>query len=159
MRMLRQVRRAREAVRRASLASRDRLRIGTTTYGPPDQVLRGMSRLRKATSAEGELGAGEAHDLLKDLRDGEIDAAVVHTPVPATGLSLVWMASSPVVAVVPAGDRCAGPRISGSCSARRMLLLPRRHDPGFHDAAIAGLRQNQMHPEQIDESPTSVDQL
>jgi DNA-binding transcriptional LysR family regulator len=55
VRFVRQVGRAQNAVRRASLASRWRLRIGTTTYGPPDQVLWGMSRLRNPASAEVEL--------------------------------------------------------------------------------------------------------
>ena len=159
-RILRQADLAREAVAQVSAGRRARLRVGTSAYGPPDALLRILRRLRTADQVDVDLITGDAHDLLDDLRNDSIDAAIVHAPIAHRGLRTIELEPAAVVAI-RAGrhDARQSPLVPGELAGGRIVALARRADPAFHDAVHAGLGEAGLTGVVMQAARGGVDQL
>ena len=159
-RILRQADLAREAVAQVSAGRRARLRVGTSAYGPPDALLRILRRLRTTDHVDVDMIAGDAHDLLDDLRTDSIDAAIVHAPIAHRGLRMIELERAAAVAIRSSRhDPPHSPLAPGDLAGDRIVALARRADPAFHDAVLGALGNGGLANVALEAARGSVDQL
>ena len=104
----------------------DRIRIGSLyslTIGTVPALIRGL-KLRKP-ELHTELVLGSNNDLLRKLRDGAVDAAVMGLPEEAADVECQVLFEDDVFFAAPAGSRHAGqPEIDlGACADERFVSL------------------------------------
>ena len=104
----------------------DRIRIGSLyslTIGTVPALIRGL-KLRKP-ELHTELVLGSNNDLLRKLRDGAVDAAVMGRPDEAADVECQVLFEDDVFFAAPAGSRHAGqPEIDlGACADERFVSL------------------------------------
>jgi DNA-binding transcriptional LysR family regulator len=86
------------------------------------------------------LTTGDPYKLLDDLRDDLLDVAVISLPAPVAGLRVTPVGFERAVAAVSSNLDREDASPFELLAQRTMLTLPRRQNPAFYDALIAGLR-------------------
>jgi DNA-binding transcriptional LysR family regulator len=105
------------------------------------------------------LNAGSPQELLEDLRDDLLDLAIVSLPAPVAGLHVTPLGFEHAVAAVPASlDRDDVSPLE-LLAQRSMLTLPRRLNPAFYDAIVAGLQSVGLPGSLVEIDATSVEPL
>jgi DNA-binding transcriptional LysR family regulator len=136
---------ATEASQRATM----RLRVGYVPDVLPATIPRALRLLtRDAPSVEVDLEIGVALTLLQEVREGELDAAVVGLPAPTSGLRATPIDEQRPVVALPAGHPAsASPTVDLAWLApQRLVVLSREVDPAFHAAVVALCREAGIAP-------------
>jgi DNA-binding transcriptional LysR family regulator len=159
-RVLQMAEAAQHAARNASDRTGQRLRIGYVSDVLPPSVPRALQRLA-ATAARIEISleAGTPLQLIGDVRDGTIDAAVVALPAPTKGLRITTLGRQPLVAAL------SGPDVHGldtgltleRLDPERLIVLPRDANPALHDAVVSVCRTAGVSPTLIEASEPRVE--
>jgi DNA-binding transcriptional LysR family regulator len=105
------------------------------------------------------LNTGSPQELLEGLRDELLDLAFVSLPAPVSGLHVTPLGFEHAVAAVPASlDRDDMSPLE-LLAERTMLTLPRRLNPAFYDALVAGLQSVGLPGSLVEIDATSVEPL
>jgi DNA-binding transcriptional LysR family regulator len=143
-RVLRQLEQAAGTVERVRDGAALRLRVGYAPDGVPEVIARALGALR-ATAPE--LSCVAPRELLADVREGHLDAAVVTLPAPLGGLRAIAVTEQRAVALAPQRVVEARSATSLEVLARhRLLLLARTSNPAFYDAVTAAFHHAGVAP-------------
>jgi len=120
-----------------------RLRVGYARDGFPDALPLALARM--AATAESppiQLISAQPEDLIAQVRDQTLDAAIVSLPAPVDGLRVEPLSHEDAAVAVNAGQLDARhDEIALEVVAQGIVLTrPRRTNPGFHDAVLAAFR-------------------
>jgi DNA-binding transcriptional LysR family regulator len=120
-----------------------RLRVGYIEDGFPRELPIALRRLVSTAGApQIQLTSAQPEDLIAQVRDGTLDAAIVSLPAPVSDLwveTFVHEDAAVAVSAAPLGRR--DDEITLEIVAQGIVLTrPRRMNPGFHDAALAAFR-------------------
>jgi DNA-binding transcriptional LysR family regulator len=152
-RVLRLAERARQSARNVRSHAAERLRVGYASTALPASALRALRAVRaSACCTEATLRPGPVTELLQDVREGSLDAALVPLPLPAFGLRVTRLADQHTVAALPAGHACAA-RSSVPLEhlvPHRIAVLPREQNRPFYDSVLAACHR-------VGSSPTLVE--
>jgi DNA-binding transcriptional LysR family regulator len=105
------------------------------------------------------LTTGDPQKLLDDLRDDLLDVVVISLPAPVSGLRVMSVGFEHAVAAVPTNpdrDDASPLELLAHCTLR---TLPRRRNPAFHDARIAGLQAADLPGSLVEIEASSVETL
>jgi DNA-binding transcriptional LysR family regulator len=136
-----------------------RLRIGYIADSLPASIPQALAKFRTAAPGiEVLLEGGPAPRLAKDVRSGTLDLAVVCLPAPVSDLRVASLGTETAVAALPAADRLAWyPRVSpAQIGERPLVLLPRAHNPAFHDGVVAAWRTAGLMPAYLDTAQPDI---
>jgi DNA-binding transcriptional LysR family regulator len=166
-RILHDVDGAGHSARRAAARGQWRVRLGFTLHALPPAIGSTLARLRTAGArVDVDLATAAARTLLQQVRDGQLDAAVVCLPAATAGLRVSVAAVEPLVAMVPGtrGAPDAGPAAFPTVALERLaagrVLLPRRDiDPACHDATVAAFHGAGVGIEVVESAAETLEQL
>ena len=166
-RILHDVDGAGHSARRAAARGQWRVRLGFTLHALPPVIGTTLARLRTAGArVDVDLATAAARTLLQQVRDGQLDAAVVCLPAATAGLRVSVAAVEPLVAMVPGtrGAPDAGPAAFPAVALERLaagrVLLPRRDiDPACHDATVAAFHGAGVGIEVVESAAETLEQL
>jgi DNA-binding transcriptional LysR family regulator len=166
-RILHDVDGAGHSARRAAARGQWRVRLGFTLHALPPVIGTTLARLRTAGArVDVDLATAAARTLLQQVRDGQLDAAVVCLPAATAGLRVSVAAVEPLVAMVPGtrGAPGAGPAAFPAIALERLaagrVLLPRRDiDPACHDATVAAFHGAGVGIEVVESAAETLEQL
>ncbi|WP_051222404.1 LysR family transcriptional regulator [Conexibacter woesei] len=166
-RILHDVDGAGHSARRAAARGQWRVRLGFTLHALPPVIGTTLARLRTAGArVDVDLATAAARTLLQQVRDGQLDAAVVCLPAATAGLRVNVAAVEPLVAMVPGarGAPDAGPAAFPAIALERLaagrVLLPRRDiDPACHDATVAAFHGAGVGIEVVESAAETLEQL
>jgi DNA-binding transcriptional LysR family regulator len=166
-RILHDVDGAPHSARRAAARGQWRVRLGFTLHALPPAIGTTLARLRTAGArVDVDLATAAARTLLQQVRDRQLDAAVVCLPAATAGLRVRVAAVEPLVAMVPGtrGAPDAGPAAFQTVALERLaagrVLLPRRDiDPACHDATVAAFHGAGVGIEVVESSAETLEQL
>ena len=166
-RILHDVDGAGHSARRAAARGQWRVRLGFTLHALPPVIGTTLARLRTAGArVDVDLATAAARTLLQQVRDGQLDAAVVCLPAATAGLRVSVAAVEPLVAMVPGtrGAPDAGPAAFPAIALERLaagrVLLPRRDiDPACHDATVAAFHGAGVGIEVVESAAETLEQL
>lgn len=166
-RILHDVDGAPHSARRAAARGQWRVRLGFTMHALPPAIGTTLARLRTAGArVDVDLATAQARTLLQQVRDRQLDAAVVCLPAATAGLRVSVAAVEPLVAMVP-GTRgapdagaAAFPTVALERLAAGRVLLPRRDmDPACHDATVAAFHGAGVGIEVVESAAETLEQL
>lgn len=139
---------------------RDSLRVGYLYDAIPECLplaLRRIAHEHQLTRVL--LKPGDPQHLLDELRDDLLDVAVVSLPAPVSGLRTIPAGFEHAVAAVPSNlDRDDASPLD-LLAQQTLLTLPRRRNPAFYDALIAGLRAEGLPASLVEVDATSAEPL
>jgi len=120
-----------------------RARIGYADDGFPDALpiaLQGMAS--RAGAPQIQFTSAEPEDLISQVRDGSLDAAIVSLPAAVSGLWVETFAREDAALAVSAGllDGHKDEITLEIVAQGVVLTRPRRTNPAFYDAALAAFR-------------------
>jgi DNA-binding transcriptional LysR family regulator len=148
-RVLRQAEVACQAARNARDRATSKLRIGYLAGFVPAIVPRALQSLvASMPDVEIQLETGHAHALLDEVRAGTLDAAVISTPAPTSGLRTFDAGELRAVVALRAGhDHALKSEIDLSQIApERLLVLPREASRPFYDGVVSMCRDAGISP-------------
>jgi DNA-binding transcriptional LysR family regulator len=152
-RVLHQAEIAQRAARNAHAFAGSKLRIGYVPDALPASVPRALQALASdVPNVEVTLETGATHQLIRSVRDEQLDAVVVGLPAPAKGLHVTSLGDQSLVAAVPTGDPKAfeSELTLERLAPERLVMLPRDSNPALHDAIIALTRDAGLAPELVE---------
>jgi DNA-binding transcriptional LysR family regulator len=152
-RTLRQAEAARQAARTALDGAHARVRVGYVPASLPPCLSPALQRLSETMSnLQARLEPGSGAELLRAVRAGELDAAIVSLPAPTKDLRGTPLGEQRLVAALP--DRhpmTAGASLPLEALAPdAVVVLERDAGPPFHDAAIAACRAAGLSPRLVE---------
>jgi DNA-binding transcriptional LysR family regulator len=159
-RILRQADTAARAVRDVGEGSLGRLRIGHLPGPVPTALLEAITRF--AVRHPGVEVVPETVSALRavdDVQSGRLDAAFVGLPIQAPELRITSLSHEDTIAVVPDRHALSGrPELSlDRIGDTRVIVLPRRDNPAFHDGIVAACRGAGIAPTVIETCESGVD--
>jgi DNA-binding transcriptional LysR family regulator len=146
------LRRAEAAAAAATEASRHattRLRVGYVPDVLPATIPRALRLMtRDAPRVEVDLEVGVALRLLEEVRERELDVAIVGLPAPMGGLRATPIDEQRPVAALPASHpaSAASSVDLARLAPERLVVLSRDVDPAFHAAVVALCREAGIAP-------------
>jgi DNA-binding transcriptional LysR family regulator len=159
-RVLRQAEAARLAARSAK--NRPRLRIGYVPTALRASILRAVRRLVAATpTLQTAMEPGSCLELVDAVRGGELDAAVVSLPVPASGVRVTPLGEQRAVAVFPIShEHALRPHVAlDQIVPERIIVLPRDADRPFYDAVLATCCAAGVSPTLVERPDRQIDRM
>jgi DNA-binding transcriptional LysR family regulator len=160
-RVLRQAEVAQQAARNAADRVKSRLRIGYEPASIPTSVPRALQSLAGAMpELDTDLQEGRALGLIDEVRDGDLDAAIVSLPAPTSGLRTTSLGDHGAVAALRAGhDLAERSSISLDRAAPdRLLVLPRDANRPFYDGVVSICRAAGLSPTLVELPGANVEQ-
>jgi len=161
-RIVRQADAASSGIRAWQEGTSHRLRIGYLADAVPRALPAALQHLAgSATPTSVELSTSGPHDLIAQVRDEGLDAAIVSLPAPVTGLRVVPFAHEHAAVAVRAGMFDGREdEVPIELVGRNVLLTHPRHvNPGFHDAVVAAFRAAGVPARLVEVDGASVEQL
>ena len=139
-----------------------KLRVGYVDDGFPRALpiaLRWMASIANAPDIR--LSRGEPSELITQVREQNLDAAIVSLPAPVGGLRVQEFAYEAAAVAVSAGPLDGGEaEIPLEVAAQNIVLArPRRTNPGFYDSALAAFRTAGVPSPILEVAGVSVEQL
>jgi len=137
-----------------------RLRIGYTPASLPSSVPKALQRLAASMKdLEVTLEPGFGLELITDVRDERLDAAIVSLPAPTAGLRTTQLGQERAVAALPVGHRHAiRPAIRlDQVAPERIVVLPREASRPFYDAVLAACQSAALSPSLVETRGTCVE--
>ena len=153
-----------EVARLAPQGARDRassrLRIGYVPAAVPACVPRAAQRLAATMPVvETSMERGEVAQLIRAVRDGWLDAAVIPMPAPVAGLRVTALGPQRIVAALPVTHEHATKdeiRLAHLAPAR-ILVLPREANRPLYDGILAGCHAAGLSPSLVELPGTDLD--
>jgi DNA-binding transcriptional LysR family regulator len=137
--MLRLAEAAEQSARRAEIGAFSRLRVGYVPEGAPPTLFAALGRVRGAIrELDISLQAGSTDDLLADVTQSRLDAAVVALPADVHGLRAAEIGFEHVI--VTGHADAADPVRLATLTDRPLLVLDRDRNRPFHDMLVGELR-------------------
>jgi DNA-binding transcriptional LysR family regulator len=153
-RTLAQAEKAVAAARAAEGAGGGKFVVGYTTVFDRSAIPDVLERLREQFPACAIRASGKhSISLVRDLKNGVIDAAFIGLHTEAEGLVVEPVREEPLVVALPVGHRLARKRRLGFDDFRgeRLFWFARRANPGFYDYCQAFFEQIGFAPDRIAE--------
>jgi DNA-binding transcriptional LysR family regulator len=148
-RVLHQAERAVSAARNAHDVAENSLRVGYLADSLPPMVPRALQQLQKRLpNTRIGLETGTPHNLLEEVRSGNLDAALVSLPAPTNGLERTLLGPQFGVVAMPVMHRHATEEVADLSRIQpdRIVVLPREVNPAFHDGVVALCRDRGISP-------------
>ena len=133
---------ARSSVRSWRRGAGPRLRVGYVEDGFPDALPIALRRMALTAGApQIQLTSGPPEELIAQVRDETLDAAIVSLPAGVGGLRVETFVYEEAAVAVSAGLDGREDEVTLEVVAQGSVLTrPRRTNPGFHDAVLAAFR-------------------
>jgi DNA-binding transcriptional LysR family regulator len=137
------------------------LRLGyvlTVPGGPAERVVREYQRRYPGVEVTAESGSTARN--VERLREGELDAAFVHTPFEdVEGLAWVEVASLPLVVALPSAHPLSRRRRvrREQLAGVPLVYFPRHYSPGVYDRALAQVYG--AHPPEIPRTEPTAERI
>ena len=150
------------SVRAWGQGSSPRLRIGYVDDGFPRALPIALMRMAATAGAPHvELTRGEPGDLIAQVRDDGLDAAIVSLPAPLDGLRVERFGREDAAVAVSVGLLDGGEdEIPLEIVAQGIVLSrPRRTNPAFYDAVLAAFRIAGIPSPIVEVDGVSIEQL
>jgi DNA-binding transcriptional LysR family regulator len=150
------------SVRAWRQGNRPRLRIGYVDDGFPQALPIALRRMASTAGApQVQLTCSDPEDLVAQVRDDGLDAAVVPLPAQARGLRVEPFAREHAAVAVSVGMLDGrDEEIPLEIVAQSILLArPRRANPAFHDAVLAAFRTANIPSPVLEVDGVSVEHL
>ena len=155
-RTLAQAEKAVHASRRSVQPRHERLVIGYTTVFDRS-IFPDVSQPLRDRFPHANLVSKGKHSisLVRDIRNGDMDAAFIGLHTDAGDLKVVTVRNEPLVVGLPTGHRLASKRKLSLEDLRneRLFWFERRLNPGFHDHCQAIFDRIGFHPDMVPEPP------
>ncbi|HEX6715392.1 MAG TPA: LysR substrate-binding domain-containing protein [Thermoleophilaceae bacterium] len=148
-RVLHQAERAIAAARNARDVAANNLRVGYLADSLPPIVPRALQQLQKRLpNTRVSLETGTPHNLIEEVRGGNLDAALVSLPAPIAGLDRTLLGPQFGVVAMPVMHRHATEEVADLARMvpERIVLLPREVNPAFHDGVVSLCRDLGLSP-------------
>ena len=159
-RVLDQADAATRGIKRFKDGLRASLRVGYLGDAIPERLPIALRRTaRDFPGTRILLNTGDPQKLLDGLRNDLLDVAVVSLPAPVSGLRVMPVGFEHAIAAIASNlDRDDSSPLE-LLTQRTMLTLPRRRNPAFYDALIAGLRSAGLPGSLVEVEATSLEPL
>ena len=159
-RVLHQAEVARLATQDARDLATSRLRIGYVPASLPANVIRAVQRLAATMPVlSTSLEPGVMPELVKAVREGWLDVAVIPLPGPTAGLRVTPLGAQRVVAALPVSAEHATKdeiRLI-HLAPERILVLPRDANRSLYDGIVAGCHAAGLSPSVVELPDTDLD--
>lgn len=155
-RTLAQAAKAVAAARAARGAESGQFSVGYTTVFDHSAIPDVFARLRERFPTWRLIARGRhSIDLVRELKNGTLDAAFIGLPTQADGLTVETLCAEPLVVALPAAHRLARKRAIGFADLRGepLFWFERRLNPGFYDHCQEFFERIDFKPEVIAEPP------
>jgi DNA-binding transcriptional LysR family regulator len=139
-----------------------RLRVGYIKDGFPDALPIALRRMASMAGApQIQLTSAPPEELIEQVRDETLDAAIVSLPAAVSGLRVETFVHEEAAVAVGAGrfEGCDDAIPLEVIAQGIVLTRPRRTNPGFHDAVLAAFRMAGISSPLLEVEGVSVERL
>ena len=159
-RMLEQAEAATAGVKRFAQGRTGSLRIGYLADAMPARLPRAVRNVASEfPGTDVVLRRGDPDRLLDALREDLLDVAVVSLPASVSGLRVTPIGFERAVAAVPSNLDRDDVTPLALIARHRLLVLPRRCNPAFHDSLVAALLAGGLAGPLVEATTESVQSL